>query len=118
MVKLDELLPVLTKTTVVKVIQDPFGRNVNIGDCLLQESERLRQSEDVEDDVCTVIKKPVMMFRLKGIDEFFYLRAIGWNRMLLVHVQKVDQHFEAVSSELDPSVDRLLELHQKCERLL
>lgn len=101
------------------MIRDPLGNEVMIPQTVLDFDKHIIQSEDVMDDVSRVIERPIMLFQ--GITEqiqLYYLRAIGWNRTMLIGVQKNSDHFEVIDYELDPTIERITELHSKYERLI
>lgn len=102
-----------------KIVKDPFGNEVAIQQAVFEFARQLIQSEDVLDDIHKVIERPAMIFKMKeGCLQLFYFRAIGWNRTMLIEVQKTNQHFEVVNYEVDPPLPRLAELNLKGERLI
>lgn len=103
----------------LKIIKDPFGKEIVIQQKALALNQQLIDSEEVMDDISAVIEKPIMIFKMKeGPMQLYYLRAIGWNRTLLIGVQENGDHFEIINYQLDPPIDRINELHIKAERLL
>jgi hypothetical protein len=103
----------------VKIVKDPFGNKVCIDFSFMELQEQLIQSDDVFDDMTAVIEKPMMIFKMKeGAAELYYLRAIGWNKTMLVGVQKTDDHLEVINCQVDPTIERLTELHTRAERLI
>lgn len=102
-----------------KIVKDPFGNEITIQEAVLEFTRQLIQSEDVLDDIHKVIERPAMIFKMKeGCVQLYYLRAIGWNRTMLLGVQQNNQHFEVVNYEVDPPLQRLAELNLKGERLI
>ena len=102
-----------------KIIVDPLGNSIAIPLQLLDVNEELFQSKDVYDNFTAIIEKPAMLFKMQnGTVELYYLRAIGWNKTVLLGVHKRDGHYEAFNFELDPTSERLQELHLKGERLI
>jgi len=104
---------------VAKTIFDPLGNKVLIPQTILDFNKQIIQSEDVMDDMSKVIERPIMIFRREeGCVQLYYLRAIGWNKMMLIRVQKNDDRFELVDYEIDPPIEKITELHSKYERLI
>jgi hypothetical protein len=104
---------------VAKTITDPLGNEVIIPQTVLDVDKHIIQSEDVMDDVSRVIERPIMIFGRNAVQsQLFYLRAIGWNRTMLIGVQKNHDHFEVTGYEIDPPIERITELHSKFERLI
>ena len=102
-----------------KTITDSLGNEVVIPQNVLDLDKDIIQSEDVMDDVSRVIERPIMIFGRNAEQcQLFYLRAIGWNRTMLIGVQKENNHFEVTGYEMDPSIERITELHSKFERLI
>lgn len=102
-----------------KIVKDPFGNEIAIEQAIFEFTRQLIQSEDVLDDIHKVIERPAMIFKMKeGCVQLYYLRAIGWNRTMLLGVQEKNQHFEVVSYEVDPPLQRMAELNSKGERLI
>ena len=100
-----------------KTIFDPLGNKVLIPQTVFD--KQIIQSEDVMDDMSKVIERPIMIFRREeGSVQLYYLRAIGWNKTVLIRVQKNDDRFELVDYEIDPPIERITELHSKYERLI
>lgn len=101
------------------MIRDPLGNEVVIPQTVLDFDKHIIQSEDVMDDVSRVIERPIMVFRpATEQNQLYYLRAIGWNRTMLIGVQKNCDHFEVINYEIDPPIERITELHSKFERLI
>lgn len=102
-----------------KTISDPLGNEVFIPQTIMDLSNHMDQSEDVIDDMSKVIEKPIMLFRKKeGQAQLYYLRAVGWNKTMLIGVQKANGQLEVTSYEMDPSIERITELHSTFERLI
>lgn len=81
--------------------------------------EYLIQSEEIFDDVSKVIEKPIMLFKMDSENiQLYYLRAVGWNKTMLLSVRKIDAQFEVVNYEMDPPIERINELHVKGQRLI
>jgi len=103
----------------VKLVKDPFGNEIFIQQTILDFNKHIIQSEEILDDISKVIEKPIMLFRMtEGNINLYYLRAIGWNKTMLLGVQKNNTHFEVVDYEIDPDIERINELHVKGQRLL
>jgi len=102
----------------VKLVKDPFGNEVFIQQTVLEFGERLMRSENAFDDISTVIERPIMIFKTKDGTEFFYLRAIGWGKTMLIEVKKNNEHFEVMKYEINPPLQRIAELHLNAERLI
>jgi hypothetical protein len=103
----------------MNVIRDPLGNEIFIHQTAMDANENIAQLEDVLDDISKVIEKPMMLFEMKeGPAELFYLRAIGWNKTMLIGVQKLDNRYEVINYEIDPSIERITKLHAKGERLI
>jgi hypothetical protein len=104
---------------VAKTIRDPLGNEVVIPQTVLDFDKHIIQSEDVMDDVSRVIERPIMIFRRNAEQsQLYYLRAIGWNRTMLIGAQKNTDHFEVTGYEIDPPIERITELHSNYERLI
>ena len=102
-----------------KTISDPLGNKVFIPQTIIDMNKHVDQSEDVMDDMSKVIEKPIMLFRKKENQaQLYYLRAVGWNKTMLIGVQKMNGQLEVTSYEMDPSIERITELHSKFERLI
>jgi hypothetical protein len=81
--------------------------------------EQIIKSEEIYDDISKVIERPIMIFKMDEVStQLYYLRAIGWNKTMLLTVQKNNDHFEVINYEIDPSIERITELHQKGQRLI
>jgi hypothetical protein len=103
----------------VKIVKDPFGNEIVIQQTVLDMNEHMTRSEDVLDDMGKVIEKPMMIFKMKdGPTQLYYLRAVGWNRTMLIGVKKTNEHFEVINYETDPPIERITKLHSKGERLI
>jgi hypothetical protein len=104
---------------VAKTISDPLGNKVFIPQTIIDLNKHVDQSEDVMDDMSKVIEKPIMLFGKKENQaQLYYLRAVGWNKTMLIGVQKKNGQLEVTSYEMDPSIERITELHSKFERLI
>ena len=102
-----------------KLIKDVFGHEIIVNQTILDFSEKLVQSDEVFDGIAMVIEKPIMIFKMnEGLIQLYYLRAIGWNKTMLIGVQKKGDHFEVINYQLDPDIERITELHRKGERLI
>lgn len=96
-----------------------MGNEIIIHQTIVDANEHITQLDDVLDDVTKVIEKPMMIFQMKeGPTQLYYLRAIGWNKTMLIGVQKLTGGFEVINYEIDPSIERITKLHSKAERLL
>jgi hypothetical protein len=104
---------------VAKTIRDPLGNEVVIPQTVLDFDKHIIQSEDVMDDMSKVIERPIMIFRRDHEqNQLYYLRAIGWNKTMLIGVQKNCDHFEVMDYEVDPPLERITELHSNFERII
>ena len=102
-----------------KIIRDPLNNEIFIPQTVLDFDKQIIQLEDVMDDISKVIEKPIMIFRSLGSStHLFYLRAIGWNKTMLIEVKKNTHHYEVTGYELDPPIERITELHSTFERLI
>jgi hypothetical protein len=82
-------------------------------------NKHLIKSEEIFDDISKVIEKPIMLFKMDHENiQLYYLRAVGWNKTMLLGVRKIDAQFEVVNYEMDPSIERINELHVKGQRLI
>ena len=103
----------------MKLISDPLGNEILVRETVLDLDEHLIESEEIFDDISKVIEKPIMLFKLNDEDiQLYYLRAVGWNKTLLLGVKKINAHYEAVNYEMDPPIERINELHMKGQRLI
>lgn len=102
-----------------KTIRDPLGNEVVIPQTVLDFDKHIIQSEDIMDDVSRVIERPIMLFRRTAEqNQLYYLRAIGWNKTMLIEVQKNEDRFEVINYEVDPPIEKITELHSGYERLI
>jgi hypothetical protein len=107
------------KQLLMKSVKDPFGMEVFIGQSVSRFNERTGYSGEELDDITAVIERPAMIFKIKESEsEFYYLRLIGWNRIMLIEVRRIDDHLEAINYEINPSIQRFAELRNKGEQLL
>jgi hypothetical protein len=103
----------------VKLVIDPFGNEILIGQTIVDYKEGILMSDEIYDDVSRVIERPIMIFKMNNDEtQLYYVRAIGWNKTMLLAVERKNGHFEVVNYEIDPPIERIAELHQKGERLL
>jgi hypothetical protein len=101
------------------MVKDPFGNQVVIQEKILKLTDQMKSSNEILDNLATVIEKPAMMFKMEGSKtQLYYLRAVGWNKMILVSVQKKLDHFEITNCEFDPSAKRLVELYNWADQLI
>lgn len=102
-----------------KIVSDPLLNEIVIPQSVLDFSKHIVQSEDILDDISKVIEKPIMLFRMKdGETKLYYLRAVGWNKTMLIGVEEINNHFEVIDYEIDPCIEKITELHLKFERLI
>ena len=102
-----------------KTVSDPLSNEIIIPQSVLDFNKEIIQSEDVMDDISKVIERPIMLFRIKeGKTKFYYLRAVGWNKTMLIGVQEINNKLEVVDYEIDPCIEKITELHLKFERLI
>jgi hypothetical protein len=107
------------KKSIVKMVNDPFGNQIGIQQEMLQLTDQMESDDMILDDITTVIEKPAMMFKINGNRiELYYLRAISWNKLILVSAQKRNDHFEVTNCEVDPSAKRLAELYYWADQLM
>lgn len=100
------------------MIKDPFGNEVIIQDEIFRAVQE-KSSDEILDDITTVIEKPAMMFKMNaGRAQLYYMRAVGWNKMMLIIAQKKQDHFEVTNCEIDPSAKRLSDLYHWADQLL
>jgi len=103
----------------VKIVNDPLGNRIIIQQTVLNFNEHIIQPEEILDDISKVIERPIMLFKMSEENvQLYYLRAIGWNKTMLLHVQKNNAHFEVRSYEIDPTIERINELHRKGQQLI
>jgi hypothetical protein len=109
----------LLNIEVAEIVSDPLGNKIVIPQTVLDFGRDITRSEEVMDGISKVIERPIMIFRGNEDDiQLYYLRAIGWNRTMLIKVQKNSNGFEVIDYEIDPSIERITELHLKFERLM
>lgn len=102
-----------------KIVSDPLLNEIVIPQSVLDFNKHIIQSEDILDDISKVIEKPIMLFRMKnGEKKLYYLRAVGWNKTMLIGVEEINNHFEVIDYEMDPCIEKITELHLKFERLI
>lgn len=103
----------------MKLVTDPLGNEILIQQTIVDFKDRIIGPEEIFDDITKVIEKPIMIFKMdRDGTQLYYLRAIGWNKTMLLGVQKNNAHFEVISFEIDPSIERITELHQAGQRLI
>lgn len=96
-----------------------MNNEIFIPQTVLDFDKQIIQLEDVMDDISKVIEKPIMIFGSVGSStQLFYLRAIGWNKTMLIEVQKNVDRFNVTGYEMDPPIERITELHSRFERLI
>jgi hypothetical protein len=104
---------------VAKIIRDPLGNEIVVNEKVLEINHHIMQIEDSIDDFRKVIERPAMLFKMaEGIIHLYYFRAVGWHKTILIGVQKIDQHFEVIHYQFDPTLNQLAELQSKGQRLL
>jgi hypothetical protein len=104
---------------VAKTVSDPLSNEIVIPQSLIDFDKQIIQSEDILDDISKVIEKPIMLFRIKeGRLKLYYLRAIGWNKTMLIGVEEINDQFEVIDYEIDPCIEKITELHLNFERLI
>lgn len=102
-----------------KIVNDPLSNEIVIPQSVLDFNTHIIQSEDVLDDISKVIEKPIMLFRMKeGKTKLYYLRAVGWNKTMLIGVQEINNQLEVIDYEIDPCIEKITELHLNFERLI
>jgi hypothetical protein len=103
----------------MKVVEDPLGNKVMIPKAILESNGHLVQSGEELDDMSLVIEKPMMLYRMKERDtDLYYLRAIGWHKIMMIGVQRCNDHFEIISFEIDPPAKKISDLHKNAVQLL
>jgi len=101
------------------MIKDPFGNVVAVQQDMLRLADQMKLGDEIFDDLAKVVEKPAMMFRVHGSKtQLCYMRAIGWNRIILVSAQKKNDHFEVTGYEIDPPAKKLAELYRWADQLL
>ena len=102
-----------------KTVSDPLSNEIVIPQSVLDFDKQIVQSEDIMDDMSKVIEKPIMLFSMKeGETKLYYLRAIGWNKTMLIGVEEINHQLEVTDYEIDPCIEKITELHLKFERLI
>lgn len=102
----------------MKVVNDPFGNEIIVPQ-LARELRNTLRSAEVFDDVNTVIERPMMVFETKGsIIERYYLRAIGWHRIMMISVEKDSDGFKVTNYEIDPPQEKIFDLQKNAIQLL
>lgn len=114
------MFEVLTnKNSKLKMVKDPYGNKIVIQQEMLEFTQHIKSLDENLDDLTTVIEKPAMMFKVNGaIIQLYYMRAVGWNKILLVCAQKKHDHFEVINCEVDPSAKKLSELYHWADQLI
>jgi hypothetical protein len=103
----------------MKTVKDPFGNEVYIRQEILLLTAQMKSGTEIFDDITKVIEKPAMMFKLSGSKTLlYYLRAVGWNRMMMIGAQKKYDHFELTTFEMDPSAKMLSDLYHGADQLI
>jgi hypothetical protein len=60
-----------------------------------------------------------MFFKMnEGVTQLYYLRAIGWDKTVLIGTQEIQKQFEVINYHLDPPLERLNELETRGRRLI
>lgn len=100
------------------IITDLLGNQIAVPQAILNFNEHF-QAGEVFDDITKVIEKPAMLFQVNEPSvKLYYLRAIGWNKTILIEAQENNHHFEVINYQLDPPLQLLAELTRKGQRLI
>ncbi len=103
----------------IKIVTDPLGNQVIVSQAFLEATDKMVQSGEAMDDIQKIIEKPAMLFKMKeDPHRSFYLRAVGWDSTILVEVHKTSIGFEVINYQLNPCMERMRDIHSKCERLI
>lgn len=101
------------------MVKDPYGNEIFIQQEMAEFTRHINSRDEILDDITTVIERPAMMFKSNGaIIQLYYMRAIGWNKTLLVCAKKRHDHFEVTNCEVDPSARKLSELYHWADQLI
>ncbi len=98
---------------------DPFGRMVYFTKELCKLKKEELDSEDLHDDLFSVIKKPAIIIETSDSPkEFLYFRSIGWQLSVLLHVKFKNKFWEAYKCIINPSDSDIVELLKKGKQIL
>lgn len=101
------------------MVKDPFGNEIMLQNKILELTDQMKTRNEIFDNLATVIEKPAMMFKKDGSKtQLYYMRAVGWNKMILLSVQKKLDHFEVTNCEFDPSAKRMSQLYNWADQLI
>lgn len=101
------------------MVKDPYGNQIFIQQEMADFTRLTNSRDELLDDITRVIEKPAMMFRMNGATtQLYYMRAIGWNKIILVCAQKLQDYFEVTNCELDPPAKKLAELYHWADQLI
>lgn len=101
------------------MVKDPYGNEIIIQPDMVEFTRHIKAGGEMVDDITAVIERPAMMFQMNGtVLQLYYMRAIGWNKTMLVCAQKKQNHFEVTNCELDPSSKKLSELYHWADQLI
>jgi hypothetical protein len=107
------------KNANLKMVKDPYGNEIVIHPEMTDFTKQIKSRDEILDDIATVIEKPAMMFKINGAPiQLYYMRAISWNKIVLVCAQKKHDQFEVTNCEVDPSAKKLSELYHWADQLI
>jgi hypothetical protein len=90
------------KNSRLKVVKDPYGNEIVIQNEIADFTQQINCMYDTLDNLSTAIEKPAIMIKVNGTSvQLYYMRAIGWNKILLVCGQKNHDHFEVTNCEVE-----------------
>ena len=99
------------------IATDPLGKTIHLlpADLFAQ-----NESNEIYDDVATVIRKPAMLIEVKENDEsqYYYFRSVGWNNTLLIIVRSNNNQWEAYDYIKNPSSQMLSSILKQGKQLL
>lgn len=98
---------------------DPLGNKIILPDNICDENGAFIQTEDIYDDVASVIQKPAMAFEVQDANiQNYYFRSVGWEHCLLISAIKENGHFKAYDCLKNPSPEKIRKLFRIGRRLI
>jgi len=92
------------------IVTDPLGNSIHLPKGFGMHTDE--NHDENYDDPSTVILKPAMLFKMN--DELFYIRSVGWNKTMLIIVNK--KH--ATQWIMNPSNEMLSQILKNSTQLI
>ena len=85
-------------------IDDPLGRKVSLTKKLCHINAEQKDTNDLYDDLYSVIKNPALLIQTDLPAESNYFRLIGWQFSILIKAKLKSNIWEAYKCIINPSV--------------